>query len=862
MPADMPVMLPIDHVLPALLQCLQQQTRAVLSAAPGAGKTTRVPLALLEQNGLDAPWLAGKQILMLEPRRLAAVRAAQYMAQQLGEAVGERVGYRIRGDSKIGASTRIVVVTEGILTRMLQDDPELRGVGIVLFDEFHERSLHADLGLALTLDVQDNLRDDLRVLVMSATLDGVAVSNLLAQDGVAAPVIESQGRSFPVATQYLGRNANAHLEPQVVSAIVRALTEEDSDDAQDSASVAGAGMRRSDLLIFLPGQREIRRVQQQLQELELRDVDIHSLFGEAAPAQQQAALAPAPAGRRKVILATAIAETSLTIDGVRIVIDSGLARVARFDPVRGMSGLVTVNVSQATAEQRRGRAGRQQSGVCYRLWPESQHLSLPRFPTPELLSTDLTPFALELAQWGVRDVGSLRLLDAPPAAHLQQARDLLRQLGALDGNDGLTAHGRALARLPVHPRYAHMLVRGKELGLGALACDVAALLEERDILRGADRSDVDLHTRWLALVHGGAVDRAARDRAKQQAKRLRNLIQVSAEAEQDEQIGTLLALAYPDRIARQRSDRSLRYQLASGIGASLPEGSGLNREPFLAVAEVDGVGADAKIFLAAALSAAQLESVFGDLIVQCDEVIWDSRENCVVARRRRALGALVFSEQNIEADPTARTQALLDGVRQLGLSVLDWSGAAAQLRARSEWLRQQGHAPAEWPALDDASLLASLPDWLASFVTGLRTKAQLAGVDLLAALKSRFNYSQQQELDRLAPTHLTVPTGSRIALDYSGPQPVLAVRIQEVFGERDTPRIAGGKAKVLLHLLAPGRQPLAVTQDLASFWQNAYPDVRKDMRGQYPKHYWPENPLEAEPTRRSKAADDRAKKNG
>ncbi|HEX4911767.1 MAG TPA: ATP-dependent helicase HrpB, partial [Permianibacter sp.] len=798
--------LPIDAVLPTLLATLATSKRAVLSAAPGAGKTTRVPLALLEQQGPDADWLNGKQILMLEPRRLAAVRAAQYMAQQLGEAVGERVGYRIRGDSKVSAATRVIVVTEGILTRMLQDDPELSGVGIVLFDEFHERSLHADLGLALTLDVQDNLRDDLRVLVMSATLDGVAVAALLAQDGVLAPVVESQGRSFPVNTVYLGRNANSHLEPQVVSAIQKALKDETGD-----------------LLVFLPGQREIRRVQQVLDELALPEVVVHALFGEASPAQQQAALAPAAAGTRKIILATAIAETSLTIDGVRIVIDSGLARVARFDPVRGMSGLVTVSVSQATAEQRRGRAGRQQSGVCYRLWPESQHLSLPRFPTPELLSTDLTPFALELAQWGVRDVASLRLLDAPPAAHLQQARDLLRQLGALDDNDGLTAHGRALARLPVHPRYGHMLVRGKELGLGALACDVAALLEERDILRGADRSDVDLHTRWLALVHGGAVDRGARDRARQQAKRLRGMLQLNQEADQDEHIGTLLALAYPDRIGRQRKsgERSLRYQLASGIGASLPDGSALAREPYLAVAEVDGVGADAKIFLAAALPAEQLESVFGDLIVTRDEVVWDSREQCVVARRRRALGQLVFSEQTIEAEPAARTAALLAGVRQLGLAVLDWSGAALQFRTRSEWLRHGGFAPADWPDLSDAALLATLETWLAPFVTGLRTRAQLASVDLLPALKSLFDYSQQQELDKLAPTHLTVPTGSRIALDYSWPQPVLAVRIQEMFGERDTPRLAGGKAKVLIHLLAPGRQPLAVTQDLASFWQNA-----------------------------------------
>lgn len=848
--------LPIDDVLPRLLESLSRAPRVVLSAAPGAGKTTRVPLALLA-----ADWLQGRQILMLEPRRLAAVRAAQYMARQLGESAGDTVGYRIRGDSKVGPQTRIVVVTEGILTRLLQDDPELSGVGAVIFDEFHERSLQADLGLALTLEVQDSLRDDLRVLVMSATLDGVAVAALLGRNDQPAPVIESLGRSFPVRTTYLGRNANAHLEPQVVAAISKALREEPGD-----------------ALVFLPGQREIRRVQQQLEELALPDVELHALFGEAAPAQQQAALAPAPAGKRKVILATAIAETSLTIDGVRIVIDSGLARVARFDPVRGMSGLATVNVSQATAEQRRGRAGRQQSGACYRLWQESQHSSLPRFPTPELLSTDLTPFALELAQWGVREVSTLRLLDAPPAAHLQQARDLLVQLGALDAQMSLTAHGRALARLPVHPRYGHMLMRGKELGLGALACDVAALLEERDILRGQDRSDVDLHTRWLALVHGGAVDRGARDRARQQAKRLCGLLQVNQQAEQDEHIGTLLALAYPDRIARQRAaqgsanaagagmrksggERSLRYQLASGIGASLPDGSALAREPFLAVAEVDGVGADAKIFLAAALSAEQLESVFGELIVRRDDVVWDSREQCVVARRRRALGQLILSEQTIEAEPAARTAALLDGVRQLGLAVLDWSGPALQWRARSEWLRQNGWAPADWPDLGDAALLATLEHWLAPFITGLRTRAQLASVDLLPALKSMFRYQQQQELDQLAPTHLTVPTGSRIALDYSGPQPVLAVRLQEVFGERDTPRIAAGKAKVLLHLLAPGKQPIAVTQDLASFWQNAYPDVRKDMRGQYPRHYWPDNPLEAEPTRRSKAADDRAKRN-
>ncbi len=833
--------LPIDAALPALLDALRQHDCCVLSAAPGAGKTTRVPLALL-----DAGFIHGR-ILMLEPRRLAAMRAAQYMAQQLGEKVGERVGYRIRGESKTSACTKIEVVTEGILSRMIQSDPELSGVGLIIFDEFHERSLHADLGLALARDVQKNWRtdpenDSLKLLVMSATLDGVAVSNLLEN----APVIDSEGRSFPVEVFYCGRDnsrtENAQLENQLTQVVLRAWREQSGD-----------------LLVFLPGQREIRRLQNMLADRdELRDAKIHLLYGEGSAAQQQAALQPDSSGARKIILSTSIAETSLTIDGVRVVIDAGLVRTVRFDPRRGMSGLVTVNVSQATATQRAGRAGRQQAGACYRLWSESQQQTLARFPVPEILQSDLMPLALELAVWGAQE-SDLAFLDPPPAAHLQQAREALQKSGALDSELRITPHGRAMAELPVHPRYAHMLLRAREHDCGALACDVAALLEERDLLRGNDR-DADFHARWLALKHGGAADAGARERVKQQASRLRQTLKIRDDsAQHDDELGLMLALCYPERVAKRRDARGERWQLANGTGATLPHGGALANSEWIAIADLDGEGREARIFLAATIDARDLQTFLPELFFDGEETLWSAQEEAVIARQVKRFGSIIFAEKPLPARGDKAVAALCNGLRQLGWQALPLPEAVQQWLARVRWLCSSGLVK-NFPDFGESALLQTLQQWLAPFLTQVSRCSQLAQVEWLQALQSRLDYAQQKQLDQLAPIFITAPTGTQIILDYSGEQPVLAVRLQEMFGVQATPRIGNNSVPVLVHLLSPARQPLAVTQDLASFWQNAYRDVRKDMRGQYPKHYWPENPLEAEPTRRTKAADDRARK--
>jgi ATP-dependent helicase HrpB len=824
--------LPIDAVLPALLDAVRTAPCVVLSAAPGAGKTTRVPIALLEAGVIDG------RIIMLEPRRLAAVRAAQYMAQQLGEKTGETVGYRIRGDSRISVRTKIEVVTEGILARLIQNDPELSGVGLIIFDEFHERSLHADLGLALARDVQKNWCDKLKILVMSATLDGAAISSLLDN----APVIESAGRSYPVEMHYVPRDKNVPIENHTAQAVLRALKEQTGD-----------------VLVFLPGQREIRRVQTLLEnDGAVKQIKVHALFGEASPAQQQSALQPDNTGARKVILSTSIAETSLTIDGVCVVVDAGLVRTVRFDPRRAMAGLVTGNVSKATAEQRAGRAGRQKAGACYRLWSESQHNMLANYPLPEILQSDLMPLALELAVWGAT-VEELAFLDAPPTAHLQQAREVLQKLGAVDEELRVTAHGRAMANLPLHPRYAHMLLRASEYGLGALACDVAALLEERDLVRSADR-DADLYLRWQALKHGGASDRAARDRAKQQAARLRQMIGVQDDsANHDEKLGLMLALCYPERVARRRDARGERWQLAGGVGASLPAGSSLGSKEWIAVADLDGEGRDSRIFLAAAIDADDLSIFLPEQFFSGEEIVWSAQEEAVLARDVKRFGAIVFSEKPLPARGEKSVAVLCNGLRTLGWQALPIPENAQRWLARVRWLQHQNLA-SDLPDFSERGLMMTMEQWLAPFLAQVSRRSQLEQVNWNNALMSRLDYSQQQQLEQLAPTHLVVPTGTRVELDYSGEQPVLAVRLQEMFGAQETPRIAGGKIQVLVHLLSPKRSPLAVTQDLASFWQNAYKDVRKDMRGQYPKHYWPENPLEAEPTRRTKAADDRARK--
>ncbi len=821
-----PGSLPVDEILPELLAVLGDSPCAVLSAPPGAGKTTRVPPSMLQ-----APWMQGKVCLMLEPRRLAAVRAARYMAGQLGEQVGSTVGYTIRGESRIGAATRVHVVTEGILTRMLHDAPDLPGVGAVIFDEFHERSIHADLGLALALDVQAHLRADLRILVMSATLDGVAVARLLGE----APVISCSGRMFPLETRFRQFPPEGPVESLVAQAVVRSLEHDDGD-----------------VLVFLPGRREIRRTEQLLLDARLSGVDVHTLYGDTPPDVQHGALRPAPEGRRKVILATSIAETSLTIDGVRIVVDSGLARGPRFDPRRGMAGLVTGPVSRATADQRRGRAARQGPGVCYRLWTEDQHAALPDFPTPEILVTDLAPLALDLALWGSPDAGNLRFLDPPPPAHLEQARALLRTLGALDAAGGLTTHGRAMGQLPVHPRLSHMILRGKEMGLGVQACEIAAILEEREILRSDVRS-LDIESRLHALHDGLDADEDVRERAKREALRLCRSAGLNERRLNVFRAGILVALAYPDRIARRRGDARGRYLLASGTGASVPEWSPLSREEFLAVAEVDGVGTEARVFLAAPLVKKDVVDAFADSIVEADDIRWSESEHAVVARHTEQLGAIVLAERPIPPRGEAIRAAMLDGVRRLGLDVLPWEAQSIALRSRSEWLRLQRLVPDGWPDLSDQTLAATVGIWLAPFVEGMVRREHLSRLRMTDVLRSLFSATQLRELERLAPATVTVPTGSKIRLEYgTGVQPALSVRLQEMFGQTETPTVAGGKITVLLHLLSPAGRPLAVTQDLPSFWKNTYREVRRAMQARYPKHHWPEDPLHAPPTRKTR----------
>jgi len=832
----MPVMsvfstiLPVDVTLPALSAALARGRNAVLQAPPGAGKTTRVPLALL-----TAPWLQGRRIVMLEPRRIAARAAAHYMAAQLGEQTGETVGYRVRMDSRVSARTRIEVVTEGVLTRRLQDDPSLGDVGLVIFDEFHERNLQADLGLALCLEIQAALREDLHLLVMSATLDGAPVAHLLGD----APLITSEGRSYPIDTRYLPDDARHHSSgPQAahVAAVLRRVL------AEEEGSV----------LVFLPGVADIKRVERLLQENAVpADVTVAPLYGDLGIDAQERAIRPVPAGHRKVVLATAIAETSLTIEGVRVVIDSGWARAPRFDPMSGMTRLVTTRVSRASADQRRGRAGRLGPGVCYRLWSEGEHDRLAEFNRPEITETDLAPLALELAQWG-GDPAALSWLDAPPPAAYAQARGLLQDLGALDPRGAVTAHGRAMAALPVHPRLAHMLLRANADGQGALACDVAALLGERDVLKGVRASDVRPRLDALRGAPVAGADRAACARVRKAAEQYRRLLGVGAAAAHDSDgAGLMLAYAYPDRIAQRRPGSEPRYRLANGRGAYFAEHEPLSGEPYIVAAELDGAAREARIFLAAALTAAEIEDRCADLITQRDFVAWDAKSESVQARRQRRLGELIFADAPLPApDPAAVTAALLAGIRTLSLDALPWTDGLRRWCERVAFLRRVA-GPA-WPDVGDAALLAQLEDWLAPYLLHCSRRSHLAGVDLAAALGGLLTWEQQRELDTLAPTHLAVPSGSRVALDYGNDPPVLAVRLQEMFGARDTPRLAGGKAAVLLHLLSPARRPVQVTQDLAGFWQRSYHDVKKDLKGRYPKHYWPDDPLQAEPTARAK----------
>ncbi len=832
----MAVSLPIDSVLPQLRQALASRRAVVLQAPPGAGKTTRVPLALL-----DEPWLGGRKILILEPRRLAARAAAARMAQVLGEIVGRTVGYRIRFDTRVSPMTRLEVVTEGILTRRLQTDLGLEGVGLVIFDEFHERHLHGDLALALTLDCQRVLRGDLKLLVMSATLDGERVAELL--DG--APVIASRGRGHPVEIEYLGRDPGAPLPETVAHAVVRALARGDGD-----------------VLAFLPGTREIRRAQALLRSALSGDrIRVLPLYGDLPWKLQEQAISPnVDADRRRVVLATPIAETSLTIEGVRIVVDSGFARLPQFDPRSGLSRLTTVRISRASADQRAGRAGRLAPGVCYRLWSERAHRGLIPQAIPEIKIADLAPLALELALWGTKEAATLSWLDAPPEGALSQARQLLGELGALDDRGAVTAIGREMARLPLHPRLSRMLLLARSMHAGALACDIAALLSERDVLVGESRRSCDLVARLETLARFRAqacdCDPVACTRVDRAARQLRRLLDVgiterSADADT---AGLLLASAYPDRVAKQRAPNDVRYRLASGRGARLPEHEQRLRKPFLVAASLDAGEGEGAIHLAATVTLDAVRAHLCGHVRRRQVVRWDAQQRAVVALDEERLGELVLSARPLPRSAAREDirAALIDGIRRSGPEVLPWTHEARGLQARvssmRHWFPEEG-----WPDLSDTALMTNLEGWLGPYLDGLTRFEDLAAIDLRAALEAMLGWERRQSLDEGAPTHIRVPSGSRVRLQYSpGESPVLAVKLQEMFGLGETPRVARGAVPVTLHLLSPARRPIQVTQDLRGFWERTYAEVKKALKARYPKHPWPDDPWRAAPTARTK----------
>ena len=813
--------LPIDDVLGEIASTLARSNTAVLVAPPGAGKTTRVPLALLDQ-----PWAANKKIIVLEPRRIAARAAAERMAQTLGEKAGETVGYRVRFGSKISRATRIEVVTEGIFSRQILGDPELNGVAAVLFDEFHERSLDADLGLALARDAQQGLREDLRILVMSATLDGARVAKLFGD----APVIASEGRAFPVETRYLGRKPDVQLERQMADSIATALR-------ADAGSV----------LAFFPGAAEIRRTETFLRErVSDTTIEIVPLFGALDSAVQDRAIAPAPKGTRKVVLATSIAETSLTIDGVRIVVDSGVARVPRYEPDTGLTRLETIRASRAAVDQRRGRAGRTEPGVCYRLWDEPQTASFEPYTRPEILSADLSSLVLDLAQWGVGDPSKLAFLDAPPAPALKEARELLRELNALDDQGRITPEGKSLRALALPPRLARMIVDSYRLGSGEGAATIAAILTERGL--GGDSADLDAR-----------LDHFRRDRSQraQSAKQLaqRWTQQVAADEKLSAKdvalsTGRMLALAFPDRVARNRGNGS--FVLANGRGASVDQTSALMKAPYIAVAELTGTAANGRILLAAPITQNEIETQFADHIETNDEITFDTAAMALRARRKKTLHAITLSEQTLPVKPSAETaRVLADGFAAAGIDRLPWSKPLKQWRDRVMFLRAASKD--EWPDLSDAALSDARETWLAPALHDKTSLASFSSGDLSDALMALLPWELRARLDREAPTHFEAPTGTPLPIDYEAEQgPTIAVRLQELFGLTTHPSIAKGKIPLVLELLSPAHRPVQVTRDLPGFWRGSYAAVRTDLRGRYPRHPWPEDPASAPPTRRVK----------
>jgi ATP-dependent helicase HrpB len=809
--------LPIDAALPDLTAALRASNAAVLVAPPGAGKTTRVPLVLAREEWAEQQ----RRILVLEPRRLAARAAAARMAWTLGERVGDTVGLRVRFGSKISASTRIEIITEGVFTRLILDDPMLDGVAAVIFDEFHERSLDADLGLALARDAQQGLREDLRILVMSATIDGARIAQLLGD----APVIASEGRAFPVETRYVGRDPRP-IEPQVADTITRAMRAETGS-----------------LLAFLPGAAEIRRTQTLLEGRTEPATDVVALYGALAGDEQDRAIAPAPPGRRKIVLATSIAETSITIEGVRIVVDSGLARVPRYEPDVGVTRLETVRVSRAAADQRRGRAGRIEPGICYRLWDEPQTAALEPFARPEILAADLSSFALDLAAWG-GGADQLAFLDPPPRAALAEARALLAELGAIDGDDRVTAEGKLLRRLPLPPRLARMVVDAG--GATSLAAELAAIITERGL--GGD--DVDLRERLNALRR----DRSPRARdARAMAQRWTEIASSpSPQAGGELSVGALLALAYPERIAKNRGGAVGAFLLANGRGANIDPASALAREPFLAVAELAGTAAQGRILSVAPITLAEIEHRFFDRIATREEIAFDAASASLRGRRSKRLGAIALSEQPMPVaanDDTA--QKLAAGIASLGMHRLPWSKSLQQWRDRVTFLRaSEGE---EWPDLSDTALTQTVNAWLAPMLAAKTALGDITADELNTALRALLPWPLQRRLDAEAPTHFAAPTGSQVAIDYEAEGgPKIAIRVQELFGLDHHPAIAGGRVPLLIELLSPAHRPVQMTRDLPGFWRGSYAAVRAEMRGRYPKHPWPEDPIAAPATQRAK----------
>ena len=812
--------LPIDAVLGDLANALRAAPNAVLVAPPGAGKTTRVPLALMDEG-----WVAGRKLIVLEPRRLAARAAAQRMAQTLGEEVGETIGLRVRLGSKVSAKTRVEIVTEGVFARMILEDPSLEGVACVLFDEFHERSLDADLGLALALDAQAGLREDVRIVVMSATLDGARVAALL---GPSAAVIESEGRAFPVETRHVSRDPRARLDEEVGRLVLRALGEESGS-----------------ILAFLPGQGEITRVADFLRE-RVRDpaIEIAPLYGAMERGAQDRAVAPAPSGRRKVVLATSIAETSLTIEGVRVVIDSGLARAPRFEPDLGLTRLETVRVSRASADQRRGRAGRTEPGVAYRMWEEAGTLALQPYATPEILSADLSGLVLDLAFWGERDPARLRWLDAPPGPAVAEARALLRSLDALDRDGAITARGRAIRALPLPPRLAAMVTQAAEHGQARLAAEVAAVLVERGI--GGDGADV-----------AARIERLRRDRSQRgaDARRLaQNWARMAGGAQGEgaaEDAGATLALAFPDRLAKARGKPG-EFLMANGRAAALEAHEGLARAPFLAVAEIAGRAGAARILAAAALTDADFLAVAGDRIDRREELTFDRQAGAVRARRVERLGAITLAEHAMSAAAHEDTpRVLAEGIAAMGIGRLPWSKAQTQLRDRVAFLRRaEGET---WPDLSDAALAARASDWLAPHLAGKTALADIGADDLAAALDALTPWDMKRRLDAEAPTHFEAPTGTRAAVDYDAEAgPTISIRVQELYGLSTHPALAGGRVPLTLELLSPAHRPIQVTRDLPGFWRGSWAGVKSEMKGRYPRHLWPDDPAGAQATTRAK----------